>query len=236
MNKRVLTRDGVLKIGKISDALLKDLEEQKVIEPAGFTEDKTPFYSEDSLEQINHVRRLLDMGYRTEEIQRIAKKIGLPKSSPDEGGGLRQRAQLTIGGLASRVDVSPRTIKHWEDKGIIEPDMRSDGGFRLYPEIYVYLCNLIKDLQLFGYSLDEIKTVSDLFRSFLAIEKNIDAFSSQKTEKKLQEMLQEIERLFKKMNSFKEGISRWEALLTKKKKEIQAFRKKLQKRTPTKKE
>ena len=236
MNKRVLTRDEVLKICKISAALLKDLERQKVIAPSGVTEDDTPFYSENSLERINHVKRLLDMGYNMEEIQRIAKKIGLPESSAAEGASARQRAQLTIGGLASRVDVSPRTIKHWEDKGIIEPDMRSDGGFRLYPEIYVYLCNMIKDLQLFGYSLDDIKTVSDLFRTFLAIEKNTGEYSPQKTEKKLQEMLREIERLFKKMNSFKEGITRWEGLLTKKKREIHAFRKKIQKRASGKKE
>ena len=77
---------------------------------------------------------------------------------------------LTVGNLAERSGVSPRTIKHWEDKGIIEPDMRTEGGFRLYSESYVFLCQLIRDLQLFGYTLEEIKAVSDDVRTLLAIE------------------------------------------------------------------
>jgi len=67
------------------------------------------------------------------------------------------KKHLTIGGLAKRVGVSARNIKHWEDKGIIEPDMRSEGGFRLYSQVFVYLCDLIKDLQLFGYKTGEKK-------------------------------------------------------------------------------
>ena len=55
---------------------------------------------------------------------------------------------ITISSLAEQVGVSPRTIKHWEEKGIIESEMRSAGGFRLYSQIYVYMCKLVKDLQI----------------------------------------------------------------------------------------
>ncbi|MCK7489606.1 MAG: MerR family DNA-binding transcriptional regulator [Anaerotruncus sp.] len=50
---------------------------------------------------------------------------------PGTDSGRRRRRRrtsfLTVGNLAERSGVSPRTIKHWEDKGIIEPDMRTRG-------------------------------------------------------------------------------------------------------------
>ena len=126
--------------------------------------------------------------------------------------------------------MSIRTIKHWEDKGIIEADMRSEGGFRLYSQTFVYLCNLIKDLQLFGYTLEQIKTISDYFRQFLAIEENIDTYSREEAAKKLDTMLHAIEELKGKINLLKEGISRWEELINKKKKEINSLKKRIQKK------
>ena len=123
-----------------------------------------------------------------------------------------------------------------EDKGIIDPDMRSEGGFRLFSEIYIYLCKLIKDLQLFGYSLEEIKKISDLFRDFLAIEKNPVIFKKDETAAKLSQMLSEIQILFDKMALFKQGIQRWEDLLKKKKKEILSLRNQIGKKPGKEKE
>src|SRR4030066_336204 len=106
----------------------------------------------------------------------LAGKAGVPA----DGHG-RKRAPdkdhfLTVGNLAERSGVSPRTIKHWEDKGIIEPDMRTEGGFRLYSESYVFLCQLIRDLQLFGYTLEEVKVVSDEVRDFMSFEDDLASF------------------------------------------------------------
>ena len=56
----------------------------------------------------------------------------MPQVTPDKITNKKNNSYLTVGNLADKIGVSPRTIKHWEDKGIIEPDMRSDGGFRLY--------------------------------------------------------------------------------------------------------
>ena len=164
------------------------------------------------------------------EALKILKKIGLPKATGKSEISAVPKKHLTVGDLAYRVGVSTRTIKHWEEEGIIETDMRSEGGFRLYPRIYVYLCKLVKDLQLFGYTLKQIKNISDLFRTFLAIDKNIHAYTKEETSKKLDTMCSEIERLNNKMNLLKEGIHRWEDLINKKKREINNLKKKNQKR------
>ena len=116
--------------------------------------------------------------------------------------------------------MSPRTIKHWEDKGIIEPDMRSEGGFRLYSGVYVYLCELIRDLQLFGYTLEEIKDISDQYRYFLAVREDPESFPKSEVSGKLDAMLMEIKALSEKMKLLDRGIRRWDDLLKKKRKEI----------------
>ncbi|MCB0751826.1 MAG: MerR family transcriptional regulator, partial [Ignavibacteriae bacterium] len=131
---------------------------------------------------------------------------------------------ITISSLAEQVGVSPRTIKHWEEKGIIESELRSAGGFRLYSQIYVYMCKLIKDLQLFNYSLEEIKTISDYFRDFLLISNNINHYPQNETEERLEAMNSAIIQLFSKMNMLKEGIARWESLLKTKQKEIKGIK------------
>jgi DNA-binding transcriptional MerR regulator len=126
--------------------------------------------------------------------------------------------------------VSPRTIKHWEDKGIIEPNMRTEGGFRLYSGSYVFICKLIRDLQLFGYKLEEIKVVSDNVRTLMAIQSEINSCPKAEVEAKLESMLKAIQALFDKMAMLKEGIERWEDLLKKKKKDIQGLKAKNHKR------
>jgi DNA-binding transcriptional MerR regulator len=137
--------------------------------------------------------KLEELGYGLEAVQKIVKKVGLPQERGSEKGVHDKGGFLTVGNLAERSGVSPRTIKHWEDKGIIEPDMRSEGGFRLYAESYVFLCQLIRDLQLFGYTLEEVKAVSDDVRTLLAIEAGLDSFSQAEVEKRLAAMLEAIQ-------------------------------------------
>lgn len=233
MTEDFLIHSEFIKEAKISKKVLKEWETIKIIKPAGSTEDNIPFYNPQAVERVNNIKKFLDMGYTIDDIQQILKKVGLPNNSGDPEKAKEVQKHLTIGGLAERVGVSSRTIKHWEDKGIIEADMRSEGGFRLYSQAFVYLCNLIKDLQLFGYTLEQVKTNSDHFRDFLAVEENINTYSIEETANKLDTMLLAIEELTGRMNLLKQGISRWEELITKKKKEINALKKKNQKRKKT---
>jgi len=181
------------------------------------------------------VRGLLGLGYGPEEILKIMKKVGLPGIKDGKNDSPRGSDYLTVGDLAEKADISPRTLKHWEDKGIIEPQMRSEGGFRLYSKSYVELCRRIKDLQLFGYTLEEIKAVSDLVRDFLAIQNGSDGFSDADGAAKLDGMLAEVRSLHDKMRLLRAGIDRWEGLIRKSKKEVLGLREKLRKRSRGKK-
>jgi DNA-binding transcriptional MerR regulator len=70
----------------------------------------------------------------------------------------RQGAELQIGEVAERTGVTQRTLRFYEEKGLLKPPSRMDGGFRLYSEEDVQRVEQIRKLQnLLGMSLAEIK-------------------------------------------------------------------------------
>jgi len=230
MNGNVFTWEELLTRTGVSEEVLGRWIKEKLVRPAGFTDDRAPLFSEGTMARLENILKLQELGYGPDEVQKIIKKIGLPGTREQRADGTSLDQYLTVGNLAERAGVSPRTIKHWEDKGIIEPDMRSEGGFRLYSKGYVYLCKLIQDLQLFGYTLEEIRTASDYFRDFLAYQERLESFDKHEVAPKLQAMLDGIQALADKMKLFREGMERWEDLMKKKKKEILNLKVKNQKR------
>jgi DNA-binding transcriptional MerR regulator len=233
MKKTIYSQAEFIKHVGITEKVLADWIKLKLMKPDGITDAQTPFFTTVSLDKAVHIHKLSGLGYKPEDIHKIIRKVGIPRNRTDAEDQPKVNEFLTVGDLAERVGVSPRAIKHWEEKGIIEPDMRSEGGFRLYADVYVYFCELIRDLQLFGYSLEDIKDISDLFRAFLSIKDDLDAKSKEETEAKLEEMLTRIQAFYQKMGQLKKGIERWDELLKKKKKEIIALRGRNRKRQDT---
>ena len=64
---------------------------------------------------------------------------------------------MHIGEVAERVGLSLRTIRYYEEVGLIAPSARSQGGFRLYLEADVARLQLVKDMKPLGFSLDEMR-------------------------------------------------------------------------------
>lgn len=233
MQNNIYTRQEIMNKTGVTPEQLKAWQSFKLLQPVGYTDDKQPVYSHRLLEQIEKIKGLLDMGYELSDIQKIIRKIGLPQAE-QKPAVPADASFLTVGTLAQRVDASPRTLKYWETIGIIEPDMRSEGGFRLYSEHWVYLCQLIKDLQLFGYSLEEIKEISDYFREFIRMQGHLEAISKSTAAAQIQAWQHEIDALFEKIEQYKQGIQRWEELLKRKRKEINQLQSQNQKRPDSK--
>ncbi len=65
---------------------------------------------------------------------------------------------LQIGEVADRTGVTQRTLRFYEERGLLKPPTRMDGGFRLSSEDDVGRVEQIKRLQsLLGLTLAEIK-------------------------------------------------------------------------------
>ena len=64
---------------------------------------------------------------------------------------------MQIGGLGARAGVSTRTIRYYEELGIIEPVERSVGGFRRYCEDQLRRLHIIQGLKALGFDLEQVR-------------------------------------------------------------------------------
>jgi DNA-binding transcriptional MerR regulator len=73
---------------------------------------------------------------------------------------MSQPQALRIGEAAARVGVSRRTLRYYEELGLLTPSERTPGGARRYTEDDVARLAHIRELQeLMGFNLDEILEV-----------------------------------------------------------------------------
>jgi DNA-binding transcriptional MerR regulator len=67
-----------------------------------------------------------------------------------------------IGEVASRTGVTQRALRFYEEKGLLRPPERMEGGFRRYSDDDVTRIEFVKKLQdLLGFTLSEIKEMVD---------------------------------------------------------------------------
>jgi MerR family transcriptional regulator, Zn(II)-responsive regulator of zntA len=68
---------------------------------------------------------------------------------------------MRIGDLAKRAGTTMRTIRYYEERGLIEPARRSKGGFRLYQEGELRKLHLIRSLAILDMPLAQVKAFFD---------------------------------------------------------------------------
>ncbi|MDX2528405.1 MerR family transcriptional regulator [Streptomyces europaeiscabiei] len=66
---------------------------------------------------------------------------------------------MQIGEVAARTELSLRTIRHYEETGLVLPSARSQGGFRLYTEADVARLMVIRRMKQLGFTLDEMRAL-----------------------------------------------------------------------------
>ena len=79
-------------------------------------------------------------------------------TSPNPGA---TRGRLQIGTVAERTGLSLRTIRHYEEVGLLPEAERSPGGFRLYTDAAVERLLVIKQMKPLEFTLEEMREVLD---------------------------------------------------------------------------
>ncbi len=75
----------------------------------------------------------------------------------DTGAGKRMR----IGDLARKAGTTMRTIRYYEERGLLSPSGRTKGGFRLYEDEELKKLHLIRSLQQLDIPLAQVKAFFD---------------------------------------------------------------------------
>lgn len=78
---------------------------------------------------------------------------------------------LQIGEVAARTELSVKTIRHYDEVGLVTPSARSVGGFRLYTVADIDRLLVIRRMKPLGFTLEEM-------RELLAALETLDASRS----------------------------------------------------------
>ncbi len=70
---------------------------------------------------------------------------------------------LSIGEVAKKVDLTTRTIRYYEDIGLLNSVKRVDSGRRIYTANDVGRLKFIGRLKVLGLSLDEMKELEQMY-------------------------------------------------------------------------
>lgn len=137
-----------------------------------------------------------------------------------------EKVLMQIGEVSERTGVTQRTLRFYEERGLLKPPSRMEGGFRLYTEEDVQRVEQIRQLQkLLGFSLAEIKEMLEAedMRSLLTAEYRAETDIGQKKEKlreaiqvtksQIKLMDQKTEQITQMRNYWQQKLARYERLL-----------------------
>lgn len=111
------------------------------------------------------------------------------KLMSNTGPGTAERT-MHIGDLAEATGLSQRTIRHYDEVGLLPASTRSDGGFRIYTESDLQRMLVIRSMKPLGFTLEEmselLETVDALGRDATdpGARAKMDDFIAQANEKR----------------------------------------------------
>ncbi|MFD5897797.1 MerR family transcriptional regulator [Streptomyces sp. NPDC060366] len=73
----------------------------------------------------------------------------------------KDEKHIRIGEVAARTGLSLRTIRHYEETGLVVPSARSQGGLRLFAESDVRRLMVVCRMKPLGFTLDQARDLLD---------------------------------------------------------------------------
>ncbi len=100
---------------------------------------------------------------------------------------------MRIGELAEKLRLNPKTLRYWEEIGLIPPPRRNSSGYRIYGEEHLKICRFILKAKSVGFRLEEIREILSL------------RFSGREpcgcVEGKIREKIEEIDRFMEELSA-----------------------------------
>lgn len=110
---------------------------------------------------------------------------------------MKYNTKLKIGEFSKMMQVTVKTLRHYEQKGLLLPDEVDEWtGYRYYSIDQMQKLNTIRNLQQLGFSLDEIKEI-------------FEEDSQVPTIEQLSEKIEETQRQLQKLRTRRERLLHW---------------------------
>ena len=118
--------------------------------------------------------------------------------------------KMLIGEAARQADLNPKTIRFYEEVGLVAPAGRTESGYRLFDAEAVSRLGFIKKAQALGFTLAEIREILALSDDGLEPCEHVEAEVVQKVEA-IEERIAELEGLKASLKALLEGWKEPEA-------------------------
>ena len=107
------------------------------------------------------------------------------------------KTKLKIGAFSKLMQVTVKTLRHYEQKGLLAPDEVDEWtGYRYYSVDQMQKLQAIRDLQRLGFSLDEIKELYEDDSHTPGIQQ-------------MDEKIKETERMLKQLKARRDQLLEW---------------------------
>lgn len=117
---------------------------------------------------------------------------------------LSSEEQLQISDIAKMLGITARTIRLYEQMGLVDPPQRTEGGIRFYAREDLKRFKFILRLKDLGLSLQEMQELAQIYREHLVPEKIMPRLLEQ-----LEEHLAGIKRKVRQLQSLEKEISEY---------------------------
>lgn len=106
-----------------------------------------------------------------------------------------------IGEIAKLADVTPDTIRYYEKQQMMEHEIRTEGGFRLYTDRDLQRLKFIRHARQLGFTLDSI-------RELLSIRIDPEHHTCQESKSIVQARLSEVEARIEELQTMRLSLQR----------------------------
>lgn len=154
----LISLEELLQSTKINKAFLDNLLSLHLVSKPLSENEHEVLFSATEVEQINHILSLQSLGYSLQDISKILKITNLKINKTPA-----KNRYFTVGEVANQLKLTKRTLDFWIEKGLIKPSSTSASGYRLFSEDAVRFVSFVSDLQILGFTLEQIKVITESF-------------------------------------------------------------------------
>lgn len=152
----VIELQELLQTLEITTGFIDELDKANLLTKPLSENENEILYPNTVIDEIKHILGLQKLGYSLADITKILKVTEQTKAKKTQ-----KTRYFTVGQVANQLNLTKRTLDFWMEKGLIRPSSTSKSGYRLFNENAVKMVSFVGDLQTIGFTLEQIKSITD---------------------------------------------------------------------------